>query len=147
MFFLLTGNRFLALSPVPDRFSRYCFVLRQNTSKLIWDMLILKILDSHPNGQALTSEIAREVALLGSAAQEIFLPSPAIEGGIFGAGFVTGLRKGCSAFRMKAGNMSCRRRRHGREAWPPPVRTSRRGLSLSAYERAGTAYHQDGPQQ
>jgi hypothetical protein len=48
-------------------------------------MLILKILDSHPNGQALTSEIAREVALLDSAAREIFLPSTAIEGGMCGA--------------------------------------------------------------
>jgi len=56
-------------------------------------MLILKILDSHPDGEALTSEIAREVALLDSAAREIF-PSPSIEGGIFGAGFVTSPRKG-----------------------------------------------------
>jgi hypothetical protein len=94
MFFLLTGNRFAALSSRPDRFSRYCFVLRQDTSKLVWDMLILKILDSHPDGQALTSQIAREVALLDSAAREIFRPSPLIEGGIFGAGFVTSPRKG-----------------------------------------------------
>jgi hypothetical protein len=57
-------------------------------------MLILKILDSHPDGEALTSEIAREVALLDSAAREIFLPSPPIEGGIFGARFVTSPRKG-----------------------------------------------------
>jgi hypothetical protein len=57
-------------------------------------MLILKILDSHPDGQALTSEIAREVALLDSVVREIFVPSPAIEGGIFGAGFVTSPRKG-----------------------------------------------------
>jgi hypothetical protein len=57
-------------------------------------MLILKILDSHPDGEALTSEIAREVALLDSAARETFLPSPVIEGGIFGAGFVTIPRKG-----------------------------------------------------
>jgi hypothetical protein len=57
-------------------------------------MLILKILDSHPDGQALTSEIAREVALLDSAAREIFLLSRSIEGGIFGAGFVTIPRKG-----------------------------------------------------
>jgi hypothetical protein len=73
---------------------RYCIVLRQETSKLVWDMLILKILDSHPDGEALTSEIAREVALLDSAAREIFLPLPSIEGGIFGAGFVTSPRKG-----------------------------------------------------
>jgi len=57
-------------------------------------MLILKILDSYPNGEALTSEIAREVALLDSAARESFRPSPPIEGGIFGAGFVAIPRKG-----------------------------------------------------
>jgi hypothetical protein len=68
--------------------------LRQGTSKLVWDMLILKILDSHPDGEALTSEIAREVALLDSAAREIFLASPPIEGGIFGARFITSPRKG-----------------------------------------------------
>jgi hypothetical protein len=73
---------------------RYCIVLRQETSKLVWDMLILKILDSHPDGEALTSEIAREVALLDSAAREIFLPSPPIKRGIFGARFVTSPQKG-----------------------------------------------------
>jgi hypothetical protein len=57
-------------------------------------MLILKILDSHPDGEALTSEIAREVALLDTAARESFHPSPPIEGGIFGAGFVAIPRKG-----------------------------------------------------
>jgi hypothetical protein len=57
-------------------------------------MLILKILDSYPDGEALTSEIAREVALLDSAARESFQPSPPIEGGIFGAGFVAIPRKG-----------------------------------------------------
>jgi hypothetical protein len=57
-------------------------------------MLILKILDSYPDGEALTSEIAREVALLDTAAREGFLPSPPIEGGIFGAGFVEIPRKG-----------------------------------------------------
>jgi hypothetical protein len=69
-------------------------VLRQKASKLVWDMLILKILDSHPDGEATTSEIAREVALLDSAARESFLPSPPIEGGIFAAGFVEIPRKG-----------------------------------------------------
>jgi hypothetical protein len=68
--------------------------LRQETSKLVWDMLILKILDSHPDGEALTLEIAREVALLDSAARETFLPLPPIADGIFGAGFVTSPRKG-----------------------------------------------------
>jgi hypothetical protein len=57
-------------------------------------MLILKILDSYPDGEALTSEIAREVALLDTAARESFQPSPPIEGGIFGAGFVAIPRKG-----------------------------------------------------
>jgi hypothetical protein len=69
-------------------------VLHQKASKLVWDMLILKILDSHPDGEVTTSEIAREVALLDSAARESFLPSPPIEGGIFGAGFVVIPRKG-----------------------------------------------------
>jgi hypothetical protein len=68
--------------------------LRQKASKLVWEMLILKILDSYPDGEALTSEIAREVALLDSAARETFPPSPRIEGGIFGAGFVAIPRKG-----------------------------------------------------
>jgi hypothetical protein len=62
-------------------------------------MLILKILDSHPDGQALTSEIAREVALLDSAAREIFLPSRSIEGGIFGVDSSPFRGKGYGAFR------------------------------------------------
>jgi hypothetical protein len=92
----LTGIAFAALSFAfaPGSISRYCTVLRQETSKLVWDMLILKILDSHPDGEAPTSEIAREVALLDSAVRETFLPSPPIKGGIFGAGFVTSPRKG-----------------------------------------------------
>jgi hypothetical protein len=84
----------LSFAFAPGSVSRYCIVLRQKASKLVWDMLILKILDSHPDGEALTSEIAREVALLDSAARESFRPSPPIEGGIFGAGFVAIPRKG-----------------------------------------------------
>jgi hypothetical protein len=68
--------------------------LRHEISKLIWDMLILKILDSRPDGEAPTSEVARELALLDSAARESFVPSPPIERGLFGAGFITSPRKG-----------------------------------------------------
>jgi hypothetical protein len=68
--------------------------LRHEVSKLVWDMLILKILDSHPNGEAHTSDITRELALLDSAARESSVPSAPIEGGIFGAGFVTSPHKG-----------------------------------------------------
>ena len=57
-------------------------------------MLILKILNLYPDGEALTAEIAREVALLDSAARETFLPALPIAGGIFGAGFVTSPCKG-----------------------------------------------------
>ena len=54
-------------------------------------MLILKILDSRPDGEAPTSGIARELALLDSAARESSLPSSPIDGG---AGFITSPRKG-----------------------------------------------------
>jgi len=68
--------------------------LRHEISKRVWDILILKILDSRPDGEAPTSDITRELALLDGAARESFPPSPPIEGGIFGAGFVTSPRKG-----------------------------------------------------
>lgn len=66
--------------------------LRHEISKLVWDMLILKILDSRPDGEAPTSYITRELALLDASARKSF--SPPIEGDIFGAGFVTSPRKG-----------------------------------------------------
>ena len=68
--------------------------MRHEISKLVWDMLILKILDSRPDGEAPTSYITRELALLDASARESFPPSPPIDGGIFGAGFVTSPRKG-----------------------------------------------------
>lgn len=68
--------------------------MRHEISKLVWDLLILKILDSRPDGEAPTSEIARELALLDSAARERSLPSLPIKGGLFGAGFITSPRKG-----------------------------------------------------
>jgi hypothetical protein len=66
--------------------------LRRQGSKLVWDLLILKILDSRSNGEAPTSEIASEIAVLDRAARDIF-PPDTIDGGIFGAGFVTNPRK------------------------------------------------------
>jgi hypothetical protein len=67
--------------------------LRQEHTKRIWDLLILKILDSRPGGEAPTSKIAKELALLDYTTRET-LPSHSIEGGVFGAGFVTSPRKG-----------------------------------------------------
>jgi hypothetical protein len=67
--------------------------LRQEHSRRIWDLLILKILSSRPGGEAPTSEIAKELAHLDATTRETS-PSHAIEGGIFGAGFVTIPRKG-----------------------------------------------------
>jgi hypothetical protein len=76
MLFSFYGKHSRRCVPRPDRFQGFTSYLRQETSKLVCGKLILKVLDSHPDGQALTSEIAREVALLDSAAREIFLPSP-----------------------------------------------------------------------
>jgi hypothetical protein len=67
--------------------------LRQEHSKLVWDLLILKILGSRSDGEASTSEITRELAILDSAGRET-LPSHPIEGGIFGAGLVISPEKG-----------------------------------------------------
>lgn len=55
--------------------------------------MILKILDARPDGEALTSEIARELAVLDSAGRKTF-PSHPIENGIFGTGFVISPGKG-----------------------------------------------------
>jgi hypothetical protein len=132
---------------------RYCIVLRQETSKLVWDMLILKILDSHPDGEALTSDIAREVALLDSAARQIFLPSPAIEGGIFGAGFVTSPRKG--SWRISnAGRQYVRSARGATGGKPDPLRLRPPAAASASVHMnepiAGAAdndHSRDGPQQ
>jgi len=68
--------------------------LRHEISKRVWDTLILKILASRPDGEAATFEIARELAVLDSSARERASPSPPIDGGIFGAGFIASPRKG-----------------------------------------------------
>ncbi|MDB5634991.1 MAG: hypothetical protein JWR49_3846 [Tardiphaga sp.] len=57
---------------------------------LSWDLLILKILASRPNGEATTTEIARDLAILSSISRGI----PSIDGGIFGTGLVVSARKG-----------------------------------------------------
>jgi predicted transcriptional regulator len=67
--------------------------LGQEYSKQVWGLLILKILDSRNGGEASTSDIARELAILDSAIRET-LPSHHIENGIFGAGFVDIPRRG-----------------------------------------------------
>jgi hypothetical protein len=54
MFFLLAGNRFAALSFAPGSTFEVLHRIAPKHFKTGWDMPILKILDSHPNGQALT---------------------------------------------------------------------------------------------
>jgi hypothetical protein len=59
----------------------------------VWELLILKILDSRFVGEATTADIARELAILDRHVREHFRSQP-IENGIFGAGLVEIPRKG-----------------------------------------------------
>jgi hypothetical protein len=52
--------------------------------------LILKILASHPSGQASTTDIARDLAILSSVKRD----SQPVEGGIFSTGYVVSPTKG-----------------------------------------------------
>jgi hypothetical protein len=58
--------------------------------KLSWDLLILKILASRPNGEASTAEVTRDLTLLSSAG----LKRREVEGGIFVTGYVEFPTKG-----------------------------------------------------
>jgi hypothetical protein len=59
----------------------------------VWELLILKILDSRCRGEATTADIAHELAILDRHVRE-HLRSQPIEKGIFGARLVEIPRKG-----------------------------------------------------
>lgn len=99
-------------------------------------MLILKILDSRPDGEAPTSDITRELALLDSAARESFAPSPPIEGGLFGAGLITSPRKG--VWRISAAG-----REHVRLAYPRNVVATTETVATPDVATAGEIGNQD----
>jgi hypothetical protein len=64
--------------------------MKQPDFKLSWNLLILKILASHPDGEASTTAIARDLAILISVKRD----SQPIEGGIFSTGYVVSPSKG-----------------------------------------------------
>ena len=59
-------------------------------AQLSWDLLILKILASRPDGKASSAEITRDLAILNAAN----LKRREVKGGIFETGYVTFPSKG-----------------------------------------------------